>query len=88
MKAPDSAVRDRLALERTRLAGERTLLAYVRTALALLGGGAGALHFLDTPGGRALGWGLLGAGTLALAVGVLRFLALSRRLRRDAPTHT
>lgn len=77
---PESAVRDRLALDRTHLANERTLLAYVRTALAMAGGGAALLHFTGDDVSAVAGWGLITSGAVMLGVGVFRFAAMTRRL--------
>jgi putative membrane protein len=72
---------DRLAVERTVLAAERTLLAYARTALALVVVGATLLHFLEARWYLLAGWASIGAGGVAMAVGLMRFLRLRRRLR-------
>jgi putative membrane protein len=77
----DTALRDRLALERTRLANERTLLGYIRTALALLAAAAAVFHFL--PGYPAVlltAWLLAVIGIATLAIGAIRFVDVQRRL--------
>ena len=78
----DLILRDWLAADRTALANERTLLAYVRTALTLGTSGGSAVHFLEGPVVDALGWTLIGAGAIALAIGVMRFVRMQRQLRR------
>ena len=78
----DLILRDWLAADRTALANERTLLAYVRTALTLGVAGGSVVHFLEGPVVDALGWTLIGAGAIALAIGVMRFVRMQRQLRR------
>lgn len=75
------ADRDRLAFVRTELANERTLLAWMRTALGLAG--AGVLVMKLSPTAEGVGWGTAGLA-LALffvAIGVLRFVRVRRRIR-------
>jgi putative membrane protein len=72
-KTDDLVLRDELAIDRTILANERTLLAYIRTALAFAITGAGAIKFLESPGSRLLGWGLVILALGVVAFGVLRF---------------
>ena len=74
-------LRDRLAIDRTVLANERTLLAYVRTALALVAGGLTLLHLVDATWADVVGWTALPLAAVALAVGVVRFQTVRRRLR-------
>lgn len=76
-------LRDHLAYDRTVLANERTLLAYVRTAIAVLAAGGALIEiFAEIRHLRILGWILLALGVLVLVLGVWRFTAVSRRLRR------
>jgi putative membrane protein len=76
-------LRDHLAYDRTVLANERTLLAYVRTAIAVLAAGGALIEvFTEIRYLRVLGWMLLALGVLVLVLGVRRFTAVSRRLRR------
>lgn len=77
----DVDVRDQLALERTRLANERTFLAYVRTGLSLLAASAVLFQFFSSQGAYlAIAWFLVLCGFAVLAVGVLRFNIVRRRL--------
>jgi putative membrane protein len=75
---PDTAVRDRLARQRTELANERTLLAYVRTALGFVIVGVPAVWWLDQPHVQILGVVSLTAGLLCIALGIRRFFAIRR----------
>jgi putative membrane protein len=75
----DTALRDRLAVDRTILANERTLLAYLRTMLALLAAGGSLIHFLDETWALVAGACLLALGPALFAFGVWRF----RRVNRD-----
>ena len=77
----DTAVRDRLALQRTMLANERTFLAFVRTAIALVAAGASSIHFLEGDLFDALGWVFIAAGVLTMAIGAWRFRQVRRSLR-------
>jgi putative membrane protein len=78
MPVPDTAVRDRLARQRTELANERTLLAYIRTALGFFIVGVPAVWWLDQPYIQGLGVLSLLAGGVCLAIGVRRFVATTR----------
>lgn len=69
-----------LALERTRLANERTLLSYIRSSLYLLIGGIGILQLNDFKNIHWLGYFALVVCVIFLAVGIFRYLLLSRRL--------
>ena len=74
-------LRDHLAYDRTVLANERTLLSYFRTAIALLAAGGTLIKlFPAEPGMVRLGYMLLGLGVLSGFVGVIRFIAVRRRL--------
>jgi putative membrane protein len=83
--AEDSALRDRLAIERTVLANERTMLAYVRTALAFVIAGVSAIEFLDSTVLDVLGWAFVAAGVVTAALGALRFVATRRMLATGWP---
>jgi putative membrane protein len=75
-------LRDYLAMQRTTLANERTLFSYIRTSLYLILGGIG---LLEVETFSRLQW----AGELALLIsafmlvyGVIRYIALRRKLRK------
>ena len=70
---PPALGKDVLAVARTMMANERTVLAYGRTALGLYGAGIGFLKFLDFPLVMLTGWGLIGAATLILGLGVRQY---------------
>lgn len=81
MDAPDSTLRDNLAVERTRLANERTLLAYMRTAIMLAATGATLITLYgDNPLRVAAGWTLVGLGAVVAVIGATRFRRVGRRL--------
>jgi putative membrane protein len=84
MAASDTAVRDRLARQRTELANERTLLAYIRTALGFFIVGVPAVWWLDHPHVQGLGVVSLAAGAACAAIGVRRFLAIKRVIAQAA----
>ena len=69
-----------LALERTKLANERTLLAYIRASLYLLLGGLAILQLKDFENIHWLGYIALLVCVVFLAVGIFRYVLLSRRL--------
>ena len=69
-----------LALERTKLANERTLLSYIRSSLYLLLGGIGILQLKDFESIKWLGYVALAVCVIFLAVGIFRYVLLSRRL--------
>ncbi|WP_313115123.1 DUF202 domain-containing protein [Aequorivita sediminis] len=69
-----------LALERTKLANERTLLSYIRSSLYLLIGGIGILQLKDFESIKWLGYVALGVCVIFLAVGIIRYMLLMRRL--------
>ncbi|MEH6766016.1 MAG: DUF202 domain-containing protein [Aequorivita antarctica] len=69
-----------LALERTKLANERTLLSYIRSSLYLLIGGIGILQLKDFENIKWLGYVSLAVCVIFLAVGIFRYVLLSRRL--------
>jgi putative membrane protein len=84
--ASDTAIRDRLALERTHMANERTLLAYVRTTLGFVIVGVPAVWWLDHPHAQVLGVVSLTAGLLCLAIGIRRFITINRMIARSPGT--
>ena len=69
-----------LALERTKLANERTLLSYIRSSLYLLLGGIGILQLKDFERIKWLGYVALAVCIIFLAIGIFRYVLLSRRL--------
>lgn len=69
-----------LALERTKLANERTLLSYIRSSMYLLIGGIGLLQLDDFAQIHWLGYVALFVCVLFLAVGIIRYIVLNRRL--------
>ena len=69
-----------LALELTKLANERTLLSYIRSSLYLLLGGIGILQLKDFESIKWLGYVALAVCVIFLAVGIFRYVLLSRRL--------
>ena len=69
-----------LALERTKLANERTLLSYIRSSLYLLLGGIALLQIKDFSNIHWLGYIALVVCVIFLAIGIFRFVLLSRRL--------
>ena len=71
---------DELSRIRTHMANERTFLAYVRTALAFLAAGAGMIHFFQSPIVHDAGWFILVAGVFISVIGVIRFVAVKRRI--------
>ena len=79
---PDNMIlRDHLAYDRTVLANERTLLSYLRTAIALLAAGTTLVKiFPEEPAMVKLGSVLLAIGCVAAAIGIWRFVAVTRKL--------
>lgn len=73
-------LRDHLAMERTKLANERTLLSYVRTSLYLLLAGLGLLGLENFAQLKWVGYLVLGASIVVLAIGVIRFFQLRKHL--------
>lgn len=71
-----------LALERTKLANERTLLSYIRSSLYLLIGGIGILQIKDFYNIKWLGYLALLICIVFLAIGIFRYVLLSRRLHK------
>ena len=77
----DMILRDHLAYDRTVLANERTLLSYLRTAIALLAAGATLVKiFPEEQAMVRLGAVLLALGGIAAAIGVFRFIAVTKKL--------
>ncbi len=77
----DMILRDHLAYDRTVLANERTLLAYLRTAIALLAAGVTLVKiFPDETGMVRIGVFLLAIGGAAAAIGIWRFVAVTKKL--------
>jgi putative membrane protein len=72
----DTAIRDRLARQRTELANERTLLSYIRTAMGFFIVGVPAVWWLELPGVQVLGVVSLVVGVAFLGVGVWRFFTI------------
>lgn len=72
----DTAIRDRLARQRTELANERTLLSYIRTAMGFFIVGVPAVWWLELPGVQALGVVSLVVGVAFLGIGVWRFFTI------------
>lgn len=72
----DTAIRDRLARQRTELANERTLLSYIRTAMGFFIVGVPAMWWLELPGVQALGVVSLVVGVAFLGIGVWRFFTI------------
>jgi putative membrane protein len=79
-----TAVRDKLARQRTELANERTLLAYIRTALGFVIVGIPAVWWLEQPGLQALGLLSLVTGVAILGIGVWRFVTIKAGIDRQA----
>lgn len=76
-----SALRDRLAIDRTVLANERTLLAYLRGAMGLVIVGVTFLHFGEAGVLRHLGVAFIPSGIAAAAFGVARYRKMDRTIR-------
>lgn len=71
-----------LALERTKLANERTLLSYVRSSLYLFVGGIGVVQLEDLGRIHWLGYFAIAVCIVFLAVGIVRYSVLRRRLNK------
>jgi len=69
---------EHLAAARSILANERTFLAYQRTALTELAVAATFIHFFDHPTLTVIGWVLVPASLVTIALGVARY----KRMRR------
>ncbi|MBN1755340.1 DUF202 domain-containing protein [bacterium] len=75
-------LRDYLALERTQLANERTLLSYIRASLYLVLGGIAFMQLKGFANIRWLGYLSLLTSVVLMAVGIIRFTTLNRRLNK------
>lgn len=77
-------LRDHLALERTKLANERTLLSYLRASLYLFLGGSALIGINHEVLGNLKWVGIAGLffSLLFFIIGVYRFIALKRHLRK------
>lgn len=78
----DKLIREHLALERTKLANERTLLSYTQAALYFLLGGLTLLQIKEYQDLRYIGYLALGFSVLFLTVGIWRFVALKRKMKK------
>ena len=76
------AVADELALDRTHLANERTLLAYLRSGMALFIAGITIIHFSEAGWFALAGVACIPGGIVFATVGIARFRAMGRRIRR------
>jgi len=74
-------LRDYLAMQRTTLANERTLFSYIRTSLYLILGGIGLLEVEVFSNLRWVGFAALIISVLLLIYGIVRYVALRRRLK-------
>lgn len=81
-KTKDLSLADYLAIERTKLANERTLLAYTRSSLYLFLGGIAFIQLQGYEHMRWLGYLSIVLSVLIIAIGLLRFYFLKKRLRR------
>jgi len=66
-------LREHLAAARSILANERTFLAYQRTALTQLAVAATFIRFFDHPVLTVLGWLLVPASVVTMALGLVRY---------------
>lgn len=71
------SLREHLATARSILANERTFLAYQRTALTELAVAATFIRFFDHPALTVIGWLLVPASVITMALGLVRY----RRMR-------
>jgi inner membrane protein YidH len=78
-----TAVRDKLARQRTELANERTLLAYIRTALGFAIAGVPAVWWLEQLGLQALGVVSLVTSVVILGLGIRRFITIKTQIDRQ-----
>jgi putative membrane protein len=81
-KSKDLSLSDYLAIERTKLANERTLLAYTRSSLYLLLGGIAFIQLQGYDNLKWLGYLSLCLSVVIMAIGMLRFFFLKKRLKR------
>ena len=86
-------LREHLAAARSILANERTFLAYQRTALTELAVAATFIRFFDHPALTVIGWLLVPASVVTMALGLGRYRRMHKlihhleenALRPDAP---
>lgn len=71
---------DYLAIERTNLANERTLLAYSRTFIILVSSGFAIIKLDFLKEINLLGIVLLSISPLVLALGIIRFFRMRKRI--------
>jgi putative membrane protein len=77
-----SYMRDKMARIRTLLANERTLLAYARTSIMLAASGVTLIKLLYHQAGfRYLGFALVAASAIVMAVGYVRFRRVDSHIR-------
>ncbi len=76
----NAILRDYLALDRTRLANERTLLSYFSSFIGVFAAGVGLIKFVDSEVFVAIGWVFTAMAPLLLALGIVRFFQLKKRL--------
>lgn len=76
-------VRDYLAMQRTGLANERTLLSYIRTSLYFLVSGTALLTVEDLENIKGFGFLFFALSLICIVFGILNFLKIRKRLRRD-----
>jgi putative membrane protein len=74
-------LRDYLALDRTVLANERTLFSYIRLSLGIVAVGVGMIEILDIKAAVVSGCILVALSPLVCVIGVLRFIAMRKKLR-------
>ena len=78
-----TAVRDKLARQRTELANERTLLAYIRTALGFAIAGISVVWWLEQLGMQVLGLVSLVTSVVILGIGIRRFITIRTQIARQ-----
>lgn len=85
----DSSERDRLARERTSMANERTFLSYVRTSIMLFATGATIVKLFPSSISYIIpGVILVGIGFFALAMGILRYRRMKRKINGNEQSAT
>lgn len=77
----EKLIREHLALERTKLANERTLLSYTQASMYFLLGGLALLQLKEYQEMHYIGYLALVFSVLFLAVGIWRYIALSRKMK-------
>jgi len=75
-------LRELLAAARSVLSNERTFLAYQRTALTQLAVAATFIRFFGHPALTVVGWFLVPASVVTIALGVLRYRRMRKLIRR------